>query len=225
MLELVIDNDVLIKMSRFQLVGELLHLACPAGCANNTGVLATARFICAARLRKAITNGETTTNSVETFEAFLASVEILEPSEKELALAAQLEDEAQAGNLALDAGESILTAIATLRGSQILTGDKRAVAAIEQLLATVPDIRDLSGCAICLEQAVMTLTDSLGADVVRARICAEPTADHALRLVFECRRDGAEGDFEPLGLISYIDDLRRFAPTVLMPGYRLQQAA
>lgn len=224
MLELTVDNDVLIKLSRYNILAEIRHISCEDGCEGEVGVLTAARFVCASRLERAIDRGEAEASSIVTLMSFLASADSLEPTPEELALAARLEDTAQTENIQLDSGESILAAVSAVRRVNMLTGDKRAVVAMESLLKSFPELMEVAGRVICLEQVLVSLSDSLGALNVRVRICADPMADTAIRLVFSCGSE-VRDDFYPTGLISYIDDLRRNAPTMLSAGNDVRLAS
>ena len=118
-------------------------------------------------------------------------------------------------SIALDGGESLLCAIAIVRPvPTVVTGDKRAIEGLEQLIRVVKPLEALSGKIVCLEQTIAALLGRLGEASIRAAICAEPGADVALSLSFQCGR-GIGGIRDADGLRSYIQDLQCRAPTVL----------
>jgi hypothetical protein len=146
-------------------------------------------------------------------------VNILEPTEAELAIATEFEEHALLLGVGLDNGESMLSAIALSRGwSLVLTGDKRAIRAMEEIQNVVADARALHRRVICLEQAVAGIALRNGADRIRVAICAEPDVDKTMSICFQCTGPSELPNFQPVGLASYIENMRASAPTVLYPG-------
>jgi len=216
MCELLLDVDVVIKLAAYDLLADITHPGCEPKCMRNTGVIATTKYVARGRLKRVATDA---TAATARLYQYLSSATVLEPTEAELQLAATLEGEAALAGVALDTGESQLCAIAILRGvPALLTGDKRAIAAAESLLATVPLLGELAARLVCLEQAVMLAVQRLGALVVRSRVLAEMEVDKAINICFQYTSPAVPDTFEPTGLASYIDSLRSSAPTLLMPG-------
>lgn len=148
-------------------------------------------------------------------EAVLPHLSVLEPTPEETALAAEIEAAAAAANLPVDAGESQLAAMLTLRGAcMLLTGDKRAVIALAELDIGLP-----SNSVGCLEQLLGSIVDVAGPAIVRAAVCAEPAVDTAIALACSCHT-AAEVDPQE-GLTSYVEALRGRAPTLLRNGVSL----
>ncbi len=140
---------------------------------------------------------------------------LLEPSPEEAALAAELEYEAQRANLSLDSGESQLCAIVLKRNvSWLLTGDKRAIAALESLSAQMSFGAALAKRIVCLEQLFLRLL-VLNAKALAMAVCNEPNLDKALTMCFACSSGTATADSIKEGLISYVGDLRKSAATLL----------
>ncbi|WP_020076392.1 hypothetical protein [Cryocola sp. 340MFSha3.1] len=218
MLELAIDNDVLIKTSQYGRATDLIHLACEDPCSNSTGVLGSAPFVCVARIKKLIAMGTARAEAIDDLKELLSRAELLEPDDHEIALAAEIEEVALANDLAIDGGESLLLAVACLRGSSVLTGDKRAIGGVEDAMDHLPALAAIKFRTACLEQAIATLAARHGVLVIRANVCDSPDADVALTNAFECRRPSVPDDYAPDGLHSYIEEVRRVAPRVLMPG-------
>jgi hypothetical protein len=219
MCELLLDVDVVIKLAAYDLLSDISHPACEAGCVRNTGVTATTKYVATNQLNRRASNADA---AVARLDEYLASAAVLEPSEAELRLAATLEGEATRASVALDTGESQLCAIAIMRAvPAILTGDKRAIAAAESLLGAVPRLSELALRVACLEQAVRLGVERLGALVVRGRVMAEKQIDRAITICFQLTSPSVPDTFEPTGLISYINSVRSSAPTLLMPGHSL----
>jgi hypothetical protein len=213
-LEVLLDNDVIIKCSCYSLLQEL---ASDVGPPHTLGVLGAARYVVTGHLRRR-PDIRDRTKAQNCFVAFLATVVELEPTEDELILAAEIEEAALRAGVGLDGGESQLCAIAARRGSPVLlTGDKRAIQGAETLMQQVRALRSLRGRLVCLEQAIMGIVHRLGPIVVKARICAEPDADKSLSICFECDRSPTPS-FTPVGLASYVRHLRHQAPTLLYPS-------
>jgi hypothetical protein len=98
----------------------------------------------------------------------------------------------------------------------LVTGDKRAIAALERLLALRHEIRGLAGKLVCLEQLVRRLLAEGTGAVIRAAICGEPSVDKALSFCFSCTNPTMAPESWIEGLTSYINDVRRAAPTLMV---------
>jgi hypothetical protein len=215
-LEALADNDILIKGAAYRLLSELVEAVVSA--AERVGVLGAARFVVRNRLEKH-PGLKSRAAALSHWEKFLARVEELEPTDAEVALSTLIEDAALRQLQPLDSGESQLCAVAITRGLDlVLTGDKRAVTAAEMLLPHIAELAALRGRMMCLEQAAAHLVAKTGAASTRSSICAEPAIDIALGISFECASAKLRPAFYPEGLPSYIEDLRRHAPTLLAPG-------
>ncbi|MEL7686721.1 hypothetical protein AAG592_04370 [Citromicrobium bathyomarinum] len=146
----------------------------------------------------------------------LANLKKLEPEEVEITLAAELTALAQERDLPLDTGEAQLAAILITRGlSLLITGDKRAIAALGELH---PITQEIGSRVACLEQVIEALCSNIGADEARSAICREPGADRTMRLVFSCGREDWSPENLEEALRSYIGDLRRNAAGLLFEG-------
>jgi hypothetical protein len=211
-----IDNDVLHKMAAYGLLNDLLH-ARPWG-ADCFCMLGAARFIVAKKLRKQPPE-HGLDNALTEFEAALAKIAALEPSDDEIRLAADLEYAAQQLDVDLDAGESVLCAVLLYRGADyIFSGDKRAIIALQVLLDAAAVASEVRQRLVCLEQLFLWLLQGEQCERIRAAVCAEPAVDRALSNCFSCRSAGATIESWREGLASYIRDLARQAPDVLVAG-------
>lgn len=215
----LLDNDVVLKVACYALVGETLAAVTiddipPA-------MLGVGRFVVRGRLAKA-SNIADRARATAAFERMLAAMTLAEPDDAELASAADLEAEAIRRDLELDGGESQLLAILANRACRLLiTGDKRAIAA----MAIVAPAQAGSRVA-CLEQLISHLVAVQGARAVRPRVCAEPGVDRAVTGCFACASPDPPGDADVLaGLASYIRHLDRTAPGVLLAGDDLSSLA
>src|SRR6185503_5833439 len=120
-------------------------------------------------------------------EQFIAEAIVVEPIDEEQKFAAALELLAQREGLPFDTGESQLCAVLITRAvPQLLTGDKRAIAALARLLDLEDRLEPARGRVRCLEQLVRLLIDRAGIDHVRIAVCAEPSVDRALAMCFSC---------------------------------------
>lgn len=200
------DNDVVLKAAAYRLASRLL--------AEPFGVLGTARFVA----RRALERGRVhdTEAAGAAVDDLLDTAEVLEPTEKEVAIAAELEAVAQRHALALDSGESLLAAITVERDLRALdTGDKRAVAAIAALDHDC--CRALYGRVRSLEQLFLGALDPEQFAATLGAVCAEPDVDKTITICFACKSGGAGSvDDVRSALASYIGDLRRAAPDVLV---------
>lgn len=212
--DVAVDNDVLHKLACYDLLAEVRDVLCESG---QPGVLGAARYVVGGLLKRE--DPDTGVHKATGFKDFLDSAEELEPTDDELALAVELEELAQRSGVEVDSGESQLLAIATTRGFRMVaTGDKRAIAGVEALRAKVTWLERLEHRIACLEQLMATLVSSLGASDCHGRVCAAKGVDKAISACFGC--NGARVDEESIrqGLSSYVEDLRKSAPTMLKLG-------
>jgi hypothetical protein len=211
-MDAIVDNDIIFKLVCYGLIEEmLLGHGEPR---RSVGVLGAARYVIKKRITKKLQTS--TATAVEILEAFIDRVIILEPTEAEQLMAADFELAAQHAAVALDTGESQLCAILIARALPLLlTGDKRAICAIEQLLTIADRLNSVAGKVKCLEQLML---DSLSEDNCRryrSMICREASIDRTLSICFSCSSDDAAIDGIISGLKSYINDLRSQAQHVL----------
>lgn len=207
--QVLLDNDVVLKVACYALVTEALAATTSDG--SPPGMLGVGRFVLRRRVERA-TNVVDRDQACDSLERMIAAVEMFEPTEDELALAADLEAEASRQGLELDGGESQLLAIVARRNFHcLLTGDKRAISAMAAVA-----IELAAGRILCFEQLMARIVFVVGADAVRPRICAEPQVDRALTACFGCARDAVPQADVVDGLASYVGYLKRTAPGVLM---------
>lgn len=214
--EAALDNDVIIKCSCYAILDEVV-----AGLpTNGIGILGSAPYV----VRHRIGNKSEIQNpsaAMARFDSFLSRASILEPSAPEIELATALEEIANLSGLQVDTGESQLCAIAVVRSLQLLvTGDKRAIQSLESLRSSVKELDNLRGKVGCLEQLLLGIALTLGASETRARVCSETLMDRALSICFECSGEERSG-FNTEGLESYINDMRKKAPEILVAANTL----
>lgn len=217
-IELFVDNDVVIKCSCYRL---LSHIKSAGGGTPSVGILGAARFVVMKYLaRRGKIRDRVAAQAA--FDNYLESALELEPTREELTTATGIEEEALKLGLDLDGGESQLCAMALHRGSAlVLTGDKRAIMAIEQIRASRNALSALEGRIVCLEQAMSGIAERIGPAATRAAVCAEPDVDITISICFECTQPVTRPNFSPDGLKSYIGDLRSNAPMMLYPPMSL----
>ena len=201
----LLDNDVVLKISAYQLLEETLLQFTIDGTAP--AMLGVGRFV----LRKKAKRSERFVNT----NAVVASVadaidrlQLVEPTNEEVELAAALEESAIEAGVALDTGEAQLLSVLIKRGSPIFaTGDKRATEAITALAPP-----EITGRLVCLEQIFLCLLKQVPFVDVRHKVCQEPKADKAIASCFSCASIASSG-FDPAstreGLRSYIESLRK----------------
>ncbi|MBA3022630.1 MAG: hypothetical protein KKG03_03450 [Gammaproteobacteria bacterium] len=208
------DNDVLHKTTAYGLFVDML--AIPRLQKEVYGALGTARFV----VRKKISKRPPSRGLEAALADFTAAVGMLkeiEPTPEEVDIAANIERLAQLRNLELDTGESILCAVMLARHlGHILTGDKRAIKALEVLNAAEPYSNKFKSKLICLEQLFIWLANGHEIQKVRNTVCADRTIDSALTSCFGCYSPEVQNESCIEGLNSYILDLRQDAPNVLV---------
>lgn len=212
-MRIAVDNDIVLKGVCFGILVDIFRaFDCEA---EAIGALGVARFVLRRRVAKANVSGDRGA-VLKRLEGFFASATLLEPTDEEERLAARLEGSAQRLGVSLDAGESQLCAAALVREIPLLlTGDKRAIAAMERLLDHEARMLRLCGKVRCLEQCVALVLDRVGADVLRGAICSERAVDRCLTICFACSSAAVERASVVEGLTSYIESLRTDASRVL----------
>jgi len=212
-LDVAIDNDLILKATCYGLARDFWRDG-----DRSLGILGAAKYVVGRRL-----DGISLARDRSSARAELASLmqraAELEPTEPELAFAAEIEVAAQEAGLGLDAGESQLASVVIERGIRLLeTGDKRAIGAMERLIDTIGRLAALGGKVGCLEQIVRGLIEEEAAhDRIAAAVCSEPQVDLTLTICFACNSPAAgERAMAAAGLDSYIQALRREAPRILV---------
>jgi hypothetical protein len=209
----LLDNDIMLKACSFSMVEEVVHLL---GMIGGIWILGTARFVLQKRISRSgriINRGEV----AAALEHLLKTTSTIEPDGAEIAFAAELEEAAQKRALDFDSGESLLLAVLILRScALLLTVDKRAIHAMEPIATSDPRIGKVAGKIACLEQLMMALLKRYGAEVVRDRVCREPDTDKSLAICFSCNGNSFVLGHAVEGLRSYIGDIRKRAPTILI---------
>jgi hypothetical protein len=210
----LMDNDVILKTCCYGVVDEVID--CLARRAWTIKVLGVAKYVLGRAItkRKNIADRESATHRL----AYLLSrVALIEPSDEELLLAAGFEETAQSLGVELDGGESQLLAVLIRRSAGLLlTGDKRAIRAIEPVLETSGGREQVTRRVACLEQLVMSLVGSHGAEAIHRCVCREAAVDKSLSSCFACASGVCNGQSILEGLGSYIRDLRRDAPCAMV---------
>jgi hypothetical protein len=209
MIDVLVDNDVVLKSCCYGIDEPFLELLADMGAAPL--VLAVAKYVIKGRIRRdqSLVDRD---RAYKSFERSIGLLQEVEPTEAEVAMAAEFEAAAQALNLELDGGESQLLAILIGRRLPLLlTGDKRAITAIERIAGDT-----LPGPSIaCLEQVVVTLLGRIGLAKLREQVCAEPSVDRALTSCFACRSTVVVATSVEEGLRSYIGHLRKSSSRAL----------
>ncbi|MBL8180004.1 MAG: hypothetical protein JNL64_00150 [Blastocatellia bacterium] len=213
-MESLVDNDILFKAACYNTIDALLIQVVTS--TPEIGVLGAARYVARKAVERASLCG-TPKEALERLDQFINNASVIEPTDDEQGLAADLELAAQLAGVGLDVGESQLCAVLIVRSLNLLcTGDKRAIQAMEHLLAVEEKLRPLSGKIVCLEQlAIKAVSKDL--PTLRTAICSEPGIDKTLTICFSCSSEEITVKDITFGLTSYINDLRRKAPNILAP--------
>lgn len=106
---------------------------------------------------------------------------------------------------AIDPGEAVLLATAVVHPKAcILTGDKRALAAVANAAQPLGAGR-LKGRIICLEQCILHALERIGLEALRSHLCREPVVDRVIAAAMGSTCTASEADVRE-GLESYIRD-------------------
>jgi len=209
----LLDNDIALKTCCYDLVGEVCTLL--AGDQFALAVLGVAKFVLRKRIEKSGKIEDRQRASTALGE-LLSKATKLEPNIAEVELAASFEVHAQMVGVAFDPGESLLLAALIRRSAlALVTGDKRAIVAVDQIATALDLHTSVDGRLLCLEQVVLALCETMCAAKIATRICAEALVDMAMSICFSC----STGCFEEArtldGLQSYIADLRKQSGAIL----------
>lgn len=209
----LIDNDILLKGACYGPLDHFVEATC--GSADHAGTLGAARFVVSKRIQRRRPN-KGADAALAALQAFLNRAVQIEPTPAEQAVASEFELTALKLSVSLDAGESQLCAVLISRlVPYLLTGDKRAITALELLLDADGRLWALCGKVRCLEQLVLdALSRDTGGDSLRTVICAEPHVDKTLTICLSCHSPASSASPSE-GLASYIEDLRSQATRVL----------
>lgn len=212
----LMDNDVLHKITAYGLFNSALKI--PSVRHEVYGVLGTAKYVVGKKFKKSPPSWGLESVLVE-FNAALQHLVEIEPTHEEVTAAANFEYQAQCLNLDLDTGESILCAVLLIRQlNHILTGDKRAIKAVEALTTAENVSGNFESKLVCLEQLFLWLVNEHEVCNIRAAVCAEKIVDRALTNCFSCCSPEVPDESCLDGLKSYIASLKQVAPTVLAWG-------
>ncbi len=210
-----LDNDVVLKLAYFGLLDPLLAELSRRG---SGAVLGTAKFVIRRRIAVDGVVGHPA-STLNRLDDFLAAVEQLEPDPSEVMLATRLEEFALTHQLDLDAGESLLCSILVHRSMErLVTGDKRAIRAIDALVVELSELSALRSAVACLEQLVVSLSGQLDPVELRSAVCSARATDKALASCFNCQSPEVDPAGWLEGATSYVEHLRRDASTVLVKG-------
>lgn len=209
----LMDNDVLHKTTAYGLFNNILKTLPIRH--EVYGILGTAKYVVSKKLKKRPPLRGLESVLVD-FNSALQHLVELEPTHEEVTVAANLEYQAQHLNLELDIGESILCAVLLTRQlNHILTGDKRAIKAVEGLTTAENNSINFESRFICLEHLFIWLVNEHGVHNVRSSVCSEKIVDSALTNCFSCYSPEVPDESCVEGLKSYIANLQQDAPTVL----------
>jgi hypothetical protein len=216
---ILLDNDVILKAAQYQLDAELAELTTFEDIPPS--VLTVARFVIQGRIQK-LRDASLKDAVSACFARLLTRVQAIEPTEDEVQLAAEFETCAQRAGLDLDGGESQLLAILLTRNLRLLvTGDKRAIVAIECISKYTPSIGARIGCFEQLIASIVTPDNKLK---VRTDVCKVPYVDKAISICFACSSEDADHGVIRAALSSYIQHVRGNAPNVLISTNDLSAA-
>lgn len=210
----VVDNDLILKSVSYGLAGVFW----PDGDPESVGILGAARYVVTHEIDRApLSRGADAARS--DLSELLSRCEEIEPTDEEIDLAAQIELCGQEHGLALDNGESQLAAIVVARDLPVLeTGDKRAIAGLEEARCHLAALDSLRGRVRCLEQiARRAIGPEEGFDRLSRRVCAESGVDKSLSVCLGCFGDSPADRKTALeALDQYIREVRQSAPAMLI---------
>ena len=213
-MDAAVDNDLILKAVCYGLADEFW----PEAEVGTLGILGAARYVVADQIKRGTLNRDEIEVRSD-LDELLQRCEALEPTEAEVALAAEVELCGQGLGLALDSGESQLAAIIVSREIPLLeTGDKRAIAGLEQVRHHLRVFETLRKRVRCLEQIALRLVgDGAAFERISIAICAERAVDKSLSVCFGCFGSSpAEPATAVEALDHYVRAVRETASEVLV---------
>jgi hypothetical protein len=206
---ILLDNDVVLKVCAYRSHREMVSLTTSGELPP--GMLAIGRFTLRSRFKRSRFLADVAASSLA-FRELLAAIRLLDPTEPEIQLAAEIEERATALSLEFDTGESQLLAILLVReGKLLVTGDKRAVQALHGVGMAAAE-----GRIACLEQLIAGMLADCDLTMLRNHVCSEPEADKALTACFACSASSVEAEDVLAGLRSYSSHLRNATGALLL---------
>jgi hypothetical protein len=193
------DNDILFKLAHCDLFDEFLaYIQLPV---KSIAILHTCIF----KMRKTLRSHP---EVLARLERFCQLVTIIADDEVNIdVLEAIMETGA-------DSGEAILAAkVAMTPGAYLVTGDKRAVRALNTM-ADGPIKSALAGRVLCFEELVIGLVHNSDFSELSTKLIAGSACDGVLRNAFG---PGRTEEHALACLYSYADELRTACPTLLTP--------
>lgn len=213
-MDTVVDNDLILKSVSYGLA----DIFWPDGEPGSIGILGAARYVVRHEIDRANLNRGAEAAQSDLSE-LLARCEELEPTDEEIDLAARIELCGQEHGLALDNGESQLAALVVTRDLPLLeTGDKRAIAGLEEARCHLEALDGLRGRVRCLEQIARRAIGAQQAFAdISAVICGEAAVDKSLSVCFGCFGDSLADRATALeALEQYVREVRDSAPAMLL---------
>lgn len=181
-----VDTDVVLKIAAYRMASEFVDAIAgkgPPSILGLTHIIAGKQLM---RRRKRLHDVE---RAVAELDALLGICGRLEPADDEIRIAAEFAAMAQDRGLPLDPGEAQLAAIAANRALPLMvTGDKRAISALSQLMEGTPIREAFVGRLACFEQIMSAIAGIIGEVAVRELVCSEPEIDGAMSLACSCDR-------------------------------------
>lgn len=208
----LVDNDVVFKLSCYDLGAAFQETFEGREKPRRLGL---AQFVLPKKIWKSsrVRDKDAALRNLEVLLAWAAGVE---PTDAELALAAEIEDIARTAHLAFDSGESQLLAVVLGRGPERLyTGDKRAIMALRAITVALAREEEVAGRVVCFEQVLMTLLELLGDKELAARVCREADVDKTAAICCGCASGTSHKSNMIEGFQSYIAHLREHSGTGL----------
>ncbi len=205
--KVLLDNDVVIKSAAYLLAKEFLNATTYESIPP--AMLGVGRYVVTKRATK------TTPAQLEELDTILSVVEFLEPSQIEIELATELEVKAASIGADFDSGESQLLAILIIRKcSLFLTGDKRAILAMEKIAKV-----EAANKVACFEQLLGFILEHVDFNKLRARVCARPEVDKTMSICFGCLNINSSVTAVSQALQSYINSISSNAPSILVKNF------
>ncbi|MBN9669480.1 hypothetical protein [Roseibium aggregatum] len=200
----LLDNDIVIKSLCYKIAEEMIAATTVGD--SPPEMLSVGKYVALSR-----TMSLGCVDRQSDADHVFNKVTFVDPSDKEVEIAATLESKAVEQNLELDTGESQLLAILICRSKRYLaTGDKRAIIAVSSI-----DPDSYQNKILCFEQIILGILSKIEFAYIQNNIRNKLGIDKAITICFGKYTPNSEEDVKK-ALASYIEDLRSKTRDVLI---------
>ena len=191
---LLVDNDVVVKLACMDAYSDgLASIGVAPAQVGSMGVMLDFMGLANEQNRRRLTSSA---EEAARLHRAVRSITPIEPTDEEALEIAKASRVVLEQGLDFQAGELMLTVVATSRGGlDIATGDKRALRELPRLEAVWASVTRMRRRFVCLEQIFRSICSALGFPRVRAAVTTSPRADETITFVYEKTQGAGKSGF------------------------------